>query len=100
MNEYLNRFLSEVSMRTLGLLVSFGLTSIGVFVFIRQSLAVRRRRAEERSVQVETNYATGLDMLESQDIETGLKEEMHGLDAVAHHVSTAVEQALHGLHVS
>lgn len=86
-------------MQTLGLLISFGLTGIGVFVFIRQSLAVRRRRAEERSVQVETNYATGLDMLESQDIETGLKEGMHGLDAVAHHVATAVEQALHGLHV-
>jgi hypothetical protein len=86
-------------MQTLGLLASLVLTGIGVFVCIRQSLAVRRWREEKRPVQIESDYAAVL-IPDPQDIGTGLKEGMHGLDAVAHHVTMAVEQALHGLHGS
>jgi short-subunit dehydrogenase involved in D-alanine esterification of teichoic acids len=87
-------------MQTLALLVSFALTGVGVFICVRQGLAVKRWRAEKRPVHTETNDMAALDALESQDISTELKESIRALDALAHHAGTAVEQTLHGLYVS
>jgi hypothetical protein len=83
-------------MQTLVLLVSFALTGIGVFISVRQGLAARRWQAEKRLATIEPDYSAVI-IPDAQDISPGLKESIHGLDAIAHHAGTAVEQALHGL---
>jgi hypothetical protein len=86
-------------MQTLALLVSFALTGAGAFVCIRQVLTARRWQAEKRPAMIEPDYSAVM-IPDPQDISPGLKESVHGLDAIAHHAGTAVEQALHGLHVN
>jgi hypothetical protein len=86
-------------MQTLGLLVTFALTGVGVLICIRQSLAARRWQTDERPVMLEPDYSAVV-IPDAQDIGPAVKDSIHGLDAIAHHAVPAVEQALHGLHMS